>query len=741
MKKHLLFGVILFFCHFLSFSQENKIDSLQKLLQNAKHDTLRLQLYLALCEECDIKDNLKYAEPAIKLADKLISEATNEKQKKKYSQRKVDAIKYVVAFYQNNGDTSKVFSYNQEILSICQKMQDTINIRKSFFFFVNYYSAIGNLPKALEYCQNGLSISQEMNDKIGIGRFFVLMGQLYGSQGDTIQELSNYKKSVTIYEKLKDTSSLANIFIQIGNFYGKGHNVENGIDFFQRAISLYEKYDSYQLAWVYNAIGTMYVNNNDFNNGLINFQKGLSFAEKFKNKDVSATILGNTGVIYYKQLDLSTALDYFYKALKIQEEIKNESGIASSTGLLARTYMKQKNYQKAKKNSYRSLSIWKKFLFSANIRDAELLASQIDSASGNNAGAYEHYKQYIIFRDKLKSEEVSKASAREKIQNEYDKQKAKDKAEQDKKDLQMAEEKRRQKIITYSVTAGLFLVLLLALFIFRGYKQKQKSNVLLSEKNKIIEEKNKDITDSINYAKRIQQAKLPDKKEICSTLTNSFVLFKPKDIVSGDFYYFHKNDKSVFIASADCTGHGVPGAFMSMIGSEKLDDALAHSADTSEILSLLNKGIKNSLHQTDSDESTRDGMDIALCSVDTDARVVKYAGANRPLWIIRNGQTVVEEIKATKKAIGGFTEDSQHFDTHVVQLQHGDTFYIFSDGYADTFSGADSKKLTTKRFKEILLSIQDKSMQDQELHLDNFVENWKAGTEQVDDILVIGIRL
>ena len=268
-------------------------------------------------------------------------------------------------------------------------------------------------------------------------------------------------------------------------------------------------------------------------------------------------------------------------------------------------------------------------------------------------------------------------------------------------------------------------------------KQKQ----IIEQKNKEVEEKNKDITDSITYAKRIQSAKLPDKNEIQKALPDSFILFKPKDIVSGDFYYFHRTDKAIFIASADCTGHGVPGAFMSLIGSEKLDDALTHSDDTSEILAHLNKGIKTSLKQSDSDESTRDGMDIALCSLDTGNCIVSYAGANRPLWIIRNGSSTVEEIKATKKAIGGFTEDNQHFDSHTLQLQPGDSFYIFSDGYADTFSGTNNKKLTTKKFKELLLSIQHKSMAEQETHLDNFVENWKAGTEQVDDILVIGVRM
>jgi len=270
------------------------------------------------------------------------------------------------------------------------------------------------------------------------------------------------------------------------------------------------------------------------------------------------------------------------------------------------------------------------------------------------------------------------------------------------------------------------------------------ANVLKEAEEKykhVIEEKNMVITDSINYAKRIQQAKLPRKEEIYASLPQSFVLFKPKDIVSGDFYFFHNRNQSVFIVAADCTGHGVPGALMSMIGSEKLTDAIMHSTDTSEILKHLNKGIKKSLHQSNSHESTKDGMDIAICSVDVKKRIVKYAGANRPLWLIRKGKKVVEEIKGTKEAIGGFTEDEQHFDSHELKLKQGDTFYISSDGYADQFGGINEKKLMAKRFKEILLDIQNLSMLEQEKHLDNFVENWKADIEQVDDILVIGVRL
>jgi len=288
-----------------------------------------------------------------------------------------------------------------------------------------------------------------------------------------------------------------------------------------------------------------------------------------------------------------------------------------------------------------------------------------------------------------------------------------------------------------------FLTALLLTFILGFYfvSINNEYEKQIIDQNQKIFLKNKEITDSINYAKRIQQAKLPRVEDIHDSFKQSFILFKPKDIVSGDFYFYHKTENLVFIAAADCTGHGVPGALMSMLASEQLNEAVLRTVDTSEILKYVNQGIKNSLRQTESNTSSKDGMDIALCSVDTKNLIVKYAGANRPLWIVKNGREQVEEIKATKKAIGGFTEDLQHFETHEVKLSKGDTFYIFTDGYADQFSGENSKKLMTKKFKEILISIQNKNMQQQEKYLFDFVENWKKDVEQVDDILVIGVRL
>jgi serine phosphatase RsbU (regulator of sigma subunit) len=307
---------------------------------------------------------------------------------------------------------------------------------------------------------------------------------------------------------------------------------------------------------------------------------------------------------------------------------------------------------------------------------------------------------------------------------------------------------------------GLGIVGVFSFFLVRNIRQKHKANQLLAkqsseieEKSRIIEQKNIETEQSIIYAKRIQSAILPPYEEIAVHLHNYFILYKPKDIVSGDFYFFShhyanhsKKTGDVIIAAVDCTGHGVPGAFMSMVGNEKLKDAVDISASPGKILHELNKGIKSALRQSGGATSTRDGMDLSLCAIPafvngaTETKI-KYAGANRPLWIIKKDAKEVEEIKATKCAIGGHTPDEQEFDEHSVELKKGDTYYLFTDGFADQFGGPNRKKLMTKKFKDILISVQHLSMEEQRKHLDSFIEKWRGDTEQVDDILVIGARV
>jgi len=323
-------------------------------------------------------------------------------------------------------------------------------------------------------------------------------------------------------------------------------------------------------------------------------------------------------------------------------------------------------------------------------------------------------------------------------------------------------ELKQQLFYVYFLLGGVLIMALFAIYIFRSFQQKKKANLLLEQqskeinfqkseiesKSKLIEQKNIETEQSIQYAKRIQHAILPPKDEIAKYLTNFFILYKSKDIVSGDFYFFSEQrveDGKVYIASVDCTGHGVPGAFMSMIGYEKLKDAVDLSNEPGKILNELNKGVKSALRQSNDVNSTRDGMDISLCAIPTkingDSTTISYSGANRPLWIVKKDSNILEEIKATKVAIGGLTDDKQIFEQHDINLSKGDTIYLSSDGFADQFGGPKKKKLMTGKFKDLILSIQHLSIKEQHDYLNNFIDDWMVGSEQVDDILVIGVKI
>lgn len=262
----------------------------------------------------------------------------------------------------------------------------------------------------------------------------------------------------------------------------------------------------------------------------------------------------------------------------------------------------------------------------------------------------------------------------------------------------------------------------------------------LQIKNEEITIKNREITDNVNYAKRIQSAILPDLNTIYSTFKNSFVLYIPKDIVSGDFYSFFRIEDTAIIIAADCTGHGVTGAFLSVVGNSLFTQIINERkiTDPGLILDCLHEEMINTLNQRNS-EST-DGMDVSICCVDLKNNSLKYAGANRPLWIIRNNELLI--YSPNKFPVGGLQIiHEENFLTHEIQLHENDTFYIFSDGYADQFGGEFGKKLMTKKFKEILLSIQHLSMNEQKKYLEDYLKNWMGKNEQVDDVLVIGVKI
>jgi serine phosphatase RsbU (regulator of sigma subunit) len=270
----------------------------------------------------------------------------------------------------------------------------------------------------------------------------------------------------------------------------------------------------------------------------------------------------------------------------------------------------------------------------------------------------------------------------------------------------------------------------------KSYLKKKKDSEIIMQQKLMVEEKNKEIMDSITYAKRIQSAILPPSKLVKEYLQDSFIIYKPKDIVAGDFYWMeHKNGKVLF-AAADCTGHGVPGAMVSVVCNNGLNRSVReyNLSDPGKILDKTSEIVIQEFEK--SEDEVKDGMDIALCSLE--GNKLEYAGAHNPLWIIRNGEII--ETKANKQPIGKF-DNQEPYTTHSFDLEQGDTIYIFSDGYVDQFGGEKGKKFKAKAFRELLLSIQEKAMEEQSTIIDNAFEAWKGNLEQIDDVCVIGVRV
>jgi len=454
------------------------------------------------------------------------------------------------------------------------------------------------------------------------------------------------------------------------------------------------------------------------------------------------------GAVYLEQKLFEKALENQKYALSLYDKTGDELGLMAVYYDLGLIYEKMGQRSDARKHHIMALDISKKigYLYGMQV-NYQALAS-LDSADGNYKGAFNNNRLFLVYKDSLQNDELNKKLVETKLNSEFEMKEALLKAEQEKKDNLAELEKQRQKTLFTGALILLLMALVFSWFVYRAYRQKQQDNRIISEqKNEvekqkhIIEAKNKDITDSIDYAQLIQEARLPKQEDIRAELPDSFVLYKPKAVVSGDFYYFEKQNNKLILAAADCTGHGVPGALMSMIGSEKLEEAVRKYSEPAQILKQLNNGIKSSLRQSEVYESNRDGMDIALCSIQPSSHTLSYAGANRPLWIVRNNATTVEEIKPTKRTIAGFTETDQLFEQHEIKLNKGDSFYIFSDGYTDLFGGSLLKKLTTGRLKELLLQIQHQSMLEQQKALQEFALQWQGAAQQVDDILIIGVRL
>ncbi|NQX97920.1 MAG: tetratricopeptide repeat protein, partial [Flavobacteriales bacterium] len=615
----------------------------------------------------------------------------------------------------------------------------------------------GNIPKALKYYHKSSKIYVEIGNKNGTAISINNIGFIYAEQGNIPKALEYYHKSLKIDEEIGNKNSTANTLNNIGGIYTDQGDTQKALEYYHKSLKIDEEIGNKEgIATSLNNIGILYKNRGDnIPKALEYYHKSLKIWEEIGKKSGTANTLSNIGIVYNNQGKIQKALEYHYKSLKIKKEIGNKSGIAGSLNKIGAIYIKQEHIPLALEYGLKSLKLSKEIGFPENIKSASELLSKIYEKQGKGMQALEMHKLYITMRDSINNETTQKATAQQQAKYEYEKQKTINDAEHNKQLAIEKQEKEKQVIITTTTAGGLGLVVVFLIFVFNRLQvtKKQKKQIE-SQKQKVesqkkivedahteLEEKNKEILDSITYAKRIQSAILPPAKVVKEYLQESFILYKPKDIVSGDFYWIElvtqqKKENTVLFAAADCTGHGVPGAMVSVVCNNALNRSVREYqlTDPGEILNKTREIVIQEFEK--SDEIVQDGMDIALCSLE--GNTLKYAGAHNPLWIIRKGKIL--ETKANKQPIGQF-DNPEPYTTHTFELQKSDSIYIFSDGYVDQFGGEKGKKFKSRAFRELLLSIQGKSMEEQKIIINNSFETWKGGLEQIDDVCIIGVKV
>lgn len=621
-------------------------------------------------------------------------------------------------------DTTKVNSLNV----LCKELRNT-----------------GNYIEAKKYALQAEEISRILNYKMGLGQALNNLGIIQDLQGNYPMALNYYFQSLKIFEEIADKKGISKALNNIGIIYNYQGENDKALEYYLKALKMMkETGDKKGMSMALNNVGIVYKKEQNYSKALYYYSEALRMRQELGDQQAIAASYGNIGNMYDLTGDYDKAKDFHLKSLKIREAINDKNGIASSYINLSRLSQIQKKFPEGIDYANKSLKLAGEIGSLALAEEAHDALYGLYEALGDKGKALEHYKMYIAVRDSIFNEENTEQATRAEMNFEFEQQQQKEKLLQEKKDALHNEEMKRQRWVIYFMSGGLLLVIAFLFVILNNYRQKQKANRLLEEKNSIIEEKNKNITDSINYARRIQNAILPDIDEIYKKLKQSFILYRPKDIVSGDFYYYAEAKKKIIIAAADCTGHGVPGAFMSMIGNDALNEIIVGKGIVTpgEILSKLHDSVRIALKQDTSKTETSDGMDVALCAIDLSTNSIEYAGALRNLYICRKGSDELEIIEANKQSIGGLKSDEKkEFANQKIQLSAGDSFYMFSDGYADQFGGKEGKKFMMKRMKDLILSIKNKNMKEQEIALNEAIDRWKGDREQVDDILIIGIRL
>jgi serine phosphatase RsbU (regulator of sigma subunit) len=620
----------------------------------------------------------------------------------------------------------------------------------------------GNYELADKKTDSLFLMSKQINYTEGVAESYNLKGIINRDQSNLKDALDNYLSALKLFEELKMPVKVAGIQNNIGLIYAEIKEYRTALAYYFKAekINLAKKEKS-RLAINYNNIATCYQKLNQFSSAQTYLQKSLLLRQEVADTVGMAMAYHNIGINHQLTDDKDSAIIFFNKSLSYLANMSENIGHAYNYLELGNTLLQQGKLKDAEKYLLSSLRITENSELEGLKVEVYKYLSVLYEKQNDFKKAFMYQNLYLASKENVESDESKNEILKKELEYDFAKRQELQRKDAENRQAVAAAEIKSQKKLTTGAVIALIILSGLILIVFRSYNQKRKANDIISKQKEIVEHKNKEILDSINYAKYIQNALLPSDKVISDLEVDCFILFKPKDIVSGDFYWIHNNPTSktneneVYIAAVDCTGHGVPGALVSVVGNNGLNRCVKEFGihDTGKILDKLSELVEETFEK--SENELKDGMDISLLKIKSDTAAsadnnvvhIQWSGANNPIWIIKNtiSSSGVEnkeliEIKADKQPVGKF-EDRKLFTTNELTLKKGDRLYLFTDGYADQFGGPKGKKFKYRQLEELLLSTAHLDLEIQKQKLEDSFQDWKGNLEQVDDICIIGISI
>jgi serine phosphatase RsbU (regulator of sigma subunit)/Tfp pilus assembly protein PilF len=726
---------------FADTSAQSVIDSIERKIPSLTQHQ-QVSAYIDLAYE-------HYAIGGLDAAQENANRALILSEKHNNLKEKANAFTILSHIALSKGATNTSITNASKALEIGEQTENPAIMANAYKSLGVAYYQKSEYQKALKNFENSLLNFEKLDDKNESAEILYNIGVIYKNWGEYYDAIEYYEKALRIFAQLGSDMWVASIYGNLGNIYFySGIDYENALQNYQKALELFREKElrNYEANMLIN-IGLVEEKRGNFATALEFYNNGLEISEQINDNYSKGQALSNIGNIYLIREDYDKALEQLNNALEIFESLESKKDIALILKSIGNLYHLWDKHIQAKDFYLKSIALCEELDLRKELSDNYKELAYVYTELNDYKAAFGYFEQYAQQNDSIFSAEYKDLITEWNARLETAEKEAaliEQKNEIRAKEAQI----KRKNMIMYAFVFGILIVLIFSSLLYKQYREKQKANILLQEQNDEIKhqrdkifEQNKEITDSIEYASKIQSAILPPDEYISSILPDHFILFRPRDIVSGDFYWINKYKNKIFLCAADCTGHGVPGAFMSMLGIALLNEIINKKNEftAAEILNNLRSQVVNSMHQRGYDGETQDGMDIAFCIIDTENKTIDFSGAFNPLFIIRDCELI--EYKADKMPIGVHLKQEVPFSNHIINYQPGDQLYVFSDGYADQFGGPKRKKFLIKRFKELLIEKSGKNMADQKTALQSTIDEWMGPHDQIDDILVIGAKL